>query len=90
MVARRNRPRFPKRFAEAGRPGTYLRVIHEGDIARETRFGSSLGRITMSQSETFFATTNPGRSGVRERRSRRCRRWVNASRHLTRNARVKS
>lgn len=25
-------PRFPKRFAAAGRPGAYLRVVHEGDI----------------------------------------------------------
>jgi MOSC domain-containing protein YiiM len=25
-------PRFPKRFAAAGRPGAYLRVIREGDI----------------------------------------------------------
>jgi MOSC domain-containing protein YiiM len=25
-------PRFLKRFAAAGRPGAYLRVIHEGDI----------------------------------------------------------
>lgn len=26
-------PRFPKRFAMAGRPGAYLRVVHEGDLA---------------------------------------------------------
>ncbi len=26
-------PRFLKRFAAAGRPGAYLRVLHEGDIA---------------------------------------------------------
>jgi MOSC domain-containing protein YiiM len=25
-------PRFPKRFAAAGRPGAYLRVVREGDI----------------------------------------------------------
>jgi MOSC domain-containing protein YiiM len=25
-------PRFLKRFADAGRPGAYLRIIHEGDI----------------------------------------------------------
>jgi MOSC domain-containing protein YiiM len=25
-------PRFPKRFAAAGRPGAYLRVVEEGDI----------------------------------------------------------
>jgi MOSC domain-containing protein YiiM len=25
-------PRFPKRFAAAGRPGAYLRVAREGDI----------------------------------------------------------
>ena len=25
-------PRFPKRFAAAGRPGAYLRIIREGDI----------------------------------------------------------
>ena len=24
--------RFPKRFAAAGRPGAYLRVVREGDI----------------------------------------------------------
>ncbi len=29
---RMNDPRFPKRFAAAGRPGTYLRVVREGDI----------------------------------------------------------
>jgi MOSC domain-containing protein YiiM len=27
-------PRFLKRFAAAGRPGAYLRVIREGDIGR--------------------------------------------------------
>lgn len=32
LGARMGDPRFPKRFAEAGRPGTYLRIIEEGDI----------------------------------------------------------
>jgi MOSC domain-containing protein YiiM len=32
LGARMGDPRFPKRFAEAGRPGTYLRVIQEGDV----------------------------------------------------------
>jgi MOSC domain-containing protein YiiM len=26
-------PRFPQRFAEAGRPGAYLRIIEHGDVA---------------------------------------------------------
>ena len=30
-------PRFLKRFAAAGRPGAYLRVIHEGDIGSGDR-----------------------------------------------------
>ena len=31
LGARMGDPRFPKRFAEAGRPGTYLRVIEQGE-----------------------------------------------------------
>jgi MOSC domain-containing protein YiiM len=30
---RMNDPRFPRRFAHAGRPGAYLAVIEEGDLA---------------------------------------------------------
>jgi len=32
LGARMGDPRFLKRFAEAGRPGTYVRIIEEGDI----------------------------------------------------------
>ncbi len=32
LALRMNDPRFLKRFADAGRPGAYLRVIREGDI----------------------------------------------------------
>jgi MOSC domain-containing protein YiiM len=30
-------PRFPKRFAQAGRPGAYLRVVREGDVGAGDR-----------------------------------------------------
>ena len=30
---RMNDSRFPRRFARAGRPGAYLRILREGDIA---------------------------------------------------------
>ena len=33
LALRMDDPRFLKRFAKAGRPGTYLRVLREGDIA---------------------------------------------------------
>lgn len=32
MEAKAGEPRFIKRFAQAGRPGAYLRVVDEGDI----------------------------------------------------------
>jgi MOSC domain-containing protein YiiM len=32
LGARMNDPEFPKRFAAAGRPGAYLRVVREGDV----------------------------------------------------------
>jgi MOSC domain-containing protein YiiM len=32
LAARMDEPRFIKWFAQAGRPGTYLRIIEEGDI----------------------------------------------------------
>jgi len=32
LGARMNDPDFPRRFADAGRPGAYLRVVHEGDV----------------------------------------------------------
>ncbi len=32
LGARMNDPDFPRRFADAGRPGAYLRVAHEGDV----------------------------------------------------------
>jgi MOSC domain-containing protein YiiM len=32
LGARMNDPDFPKRFAAAGRPGAYLRVVREGDV----------------------------------------------------------
>jgi MOSC domain-containing protein YiiM len=32
LGARFGDPRFPQRFAEAGRPGAYLRIVREGDI----------------------------------------------------------
>jgi len=35
LGARMGDPRFPKRFAEAGRPGTYLRILDEGNIGAE-------------------------------------------------------
>ena len=41
LGARMNDPQFPPRFAAAGRPGAYLRVIREGDVAEgdEVRVG---------------------------------------------------
>lgn len=32
LGARMNDVEFPKRFAEAGRPGAYLRIVQEGDV----------------------------------------------------------
>ncbi len=32
LGARMNDPEFPRRFADAGRQGAYLRIIHEGDV----------------------------------------------------------
>jgi len=34
LGARMNDPHFPQRFAEAGRPGAYLRIIQEGDVGQ--------------------------------------------------------
>ena len=32
LGARMGDPGFPRRFAEAGRPGAYLRIVHEGEV----------------------------------------------------------
>ncbi len=32
LAVRMEDTRFPRRFAEAGRPGTYLRIVTEGDV----------------------------------------------------------
>jgi len=32
LAARMNDEQFPRRFTEAGRPGTYLRIVVEGDV----------------------------------------------------------
>jgi MOSC domain-containing protein YiiM len=32
FAVRMNDPAFPRKFAQAGRPGTYLRIIEEGDV----------------------------------------------------------
>ena len=40
-------PRFPKRFAAAGRPGAYLRVVREGDIGAGDSIPSPSGQSTV-------------------------------------------
>jgi MOSC domain-containing protein YiiM len=32
LAVRMEDPQFPRRFTEAGRPGTYLRIVREGDL----------------------------------------------------------
>jgi MOSC domain-containing protein YiiM len=48
LAFRMGDPRFLKRFAQAGRPGAYLRIVQEGDLGRATPSRSSFEPTTRS------------------------------------------
>ena len=74
LGARMGDPRFPKRFADAGRPGTYLRIVEEGDIGagdeirvvarpgHDVSIGDIFRIYTRDQQEAMRLLTVPGLS----------------------------